>query len=51
MVLTDDQDIHVGEEISNDLMAKLGITSDNLISTAYIDLLLQKAKKDGIDKS
>ncbi|KAF7992153.1 hypothetical protein HCN44_001478 [Aphidius gifuensis] len=42
VVLRDDENVKVGEEISKNLMEKLGISEEDLISTAYIDLLAQK---------
>ncbi|KAF7992465.1 hypothetical protein HCN44_001803 [Aphidius gifuensis] len=42
VVLQDDEDVTIGEEISKNLMIKLGICDDDLISTAYIDLLAKK---------
>ncbi|KAH0556519.1 uncharacterized protein LOC123274911 [Cotesia glomerata] len=42
VVLQDKQDVEVGEKISNNLMKELGIVQDDLISEAYIDLLLKK---------
>lgn len=42
VVLQDDEDVKIGEEISKNLMSKLGICDDDLISTAYFDLLAQK---------
>ncbi|XP_043471719.1 uncharacterized protein LOC122504602 [Leptopilina heterotoma] len=42
VVLADDESIEHGEKISNDLMDKLGITKDCLISGAYMDLLLKE---------
>ncbi|XP_057324429.1 uncharacterized protein LOC130667051 [Microplitis mediator] len=41
VVLDDNQDIEIGEKISNDLMKELGIATDDLVSEAYIDLLLR----------
>ncbi|XP_051166453.1 uncharacterized protein LOC127284804 [Leptopilina boulardi] len=41
VVLADDESIEHGEKISNNLMDKLGITKDCLISGAYMDLLLK----------
>ncbi|CAK9818789.1 Putative adenylate cyclase MJ0240 [Anthophora plagiata] len=41
--LTDEQDAEFGEKIAQDLMAKLGIQSDDLIAEAYIDLLNKSA--------
>ena len=42
VVLSDDETIEDGQKISEDLMGKLGIQKENLISKAYLDLLLAK---------
>jgi len=39
-VLRDDQSPEDGQKVANDLMAKLDIDSSDLLSGAYMDLLL-----------
>ncbi|XP_076619414.1 uncharacterized protein LOC143340903 [Colletes latitarsis] len=39
VVLTNEQDLEVGEKIAEDLMAKFNIKSEDLIAEAYVDLL------------
>jgi adenylate cyclase class IV len=39
VVLQDDQSTADGEAIANELMAELGISADDLIDVAYVDLL------------
>lgn len=39
VVLDDGQSTAEAERIANDLMAQLGITGDDLVAVAYIDLL------------
>ena len=39
VVLTDDQSLEEGQAIADDLMVKLGIDRNKLISGAYMDLL------------
>ena len=39
VVLNDDQSLEEGQAIANDLMLKLGIDKNKLISGAYMDLL------------
>lgn len=48
MVLADNESIEHGEKISNDLMDKLGITKDCLISGAYMDLLLKQKSTEKV---
>lgn len=42
--LREDQTEAEGVAIAEDLMAKLGVEKENLISAAYMDLLLQKSE-------
>ncbi|XP_015599660.1 uncharacterized protein LOC107269845 [Cephus cinctus] len=42
VVLRDNQNVSEGEEIANDLMKKLDVKKENLISGAYLDLLIRK---------
>eukprot|EP00095_Tigriopus_kingsejongensis_P005709 maker-scaffold459_size165548-snap-gene-0.24 protein:Tk05709 transcript:maker-scaffold459_size165548-snap-gene-0.24-mRNA-1 annotation:"PREDICTED: uncharacterized protein MJ0240-like" len=42
VVLRDDQTPEDGELVANDLMANLGITTDQLIYCSYMDMLLKK---------
>jgi len=42
VVLEDSQTEQEGQEIAGDLMKKLEISESNLITNAYIDLLLKK---------
>jgi len=46
VVLRDDQTLEEGEKIAHDLMDKLGVSSDNLISGAYMDLILAKKQQN-----
>lgn len=39
VVLNNEQSIEDGQEIANDIMKKLGIEEENLLATAYADLL------------
>ncbi|XP_043253122.1 uncharacterized protein LOC122397787 isoform X2 [Colletes gigas] len=39
VVLTNEQDLKIGEKIAQDLMAKFNIKSEDLITESYIDLL------------
>lgn len=39
VVLNDDQDVSYGEKIAQDIMKRLDIEQENLISEAYVDLL------------
>lgn len=41
VTLRDDQSIELGETIANSLMKELGIPKSNLLSGAYLDLLLK----------
>ena len=43
VVLSDGEAVETGEEIAHDLISKLGISPDQLIDRAYVDLLNQKA--------
>ena len=42
VVLSDGEPVESGEAIAHDLIGKLGISSDQLIEGAYVDLLNQK---------
>ncbi len=42
VVMKDGQTVAEGQKIAEDLMAKLGISEDSLVTGAYMDLLLQK---------
>jgi adenylate cyclase class IV len=42
VVLQPGQDISQGVAIAHDLMAKLGISQNQLVEKAYVDLLLDK---------
>ena len=42
VVLRPGQLLSEGESIATDLMGQLGVAPDNLVSGAYMDLLLQK---------
>ncbi|KAI4498087.1 hypothetical protein M0802_006911 [Mischocyttarus mexicanus] len=44
VVLEDNQDVNHGTFVAEVLMKSLNINAENLISVAYIDLLLEKAK-------
>lgn len=41
-MLEDEQTAEDGQRIADDLMQKLGIEKDQLITGAYMDLILQK---------
>jgi predicted adenylyl cyclase CyaB len=43
VVLRPQQSQREGETIANDLMFKLGVSPDQLISCAYMDLILQQS--------
>ena len=45
VVLRDNETAEDGEKVAHDLMLKLGVDSNNLISGAYMDLL--ESKKGG----
>ena len=40
--MKDGQSVAEGQKIADDLMAKLGITEGDLITGAYMDLILKK---------
>ena len=42
VVLSEGEDEAKGVEIANDLMAKLGVRQEDLISGAYMDMILAK---------
>ncbi len=46
VVLGDDQSIADGEVITRDLMAQLGVSSDDLIDVSYLDLLQRGSEDD-----
>jgi adenylate cyclase class IV len=39
--MKDEQTIEEGQKIADDLMKKLGISNSDLISSAYIDMILK----------
>jgi len=43
VMLDSDQDILDGDKIAKDLMSKLGVNEDDLLTGAYMDMLIQKA--------
>ena len=45
--MADDEPAEAGEKESRDLMAKLGVTEDQLVDTAYMDLILNKNTTTG----
>lgn len=42
VVLREDQKLDEGVKIANDLMEKLGILQEDLISGAYMDMIIKK---------
>ena len=42
MLLSEGEDENKGVEIANDLMTKLGVRQEDLISGAYINMILAK---------
>ena len=42
--MKENQPIEEGEKIAEDLMSKLGIKNDDLITCAYMDLILKGEK-------
>ena len=45
VVLNDDQSLEEGQAIANDLMLKLGIDKNKLISGAYMDMLDDQSRQ------
>lgn len=41
--MREDQALREGEEIANDLMKKLGISDEDLVTGAYMDLILKSS--------
>lgn len=41
--MREDQALREGEEIANDLMKKLGISDKDLVTGAYMDLILKSS--------
>lgn len=46
VVLREEQLASEGETIANDLMAQLEVAASNLVTGAYMDLILQKQQQD-----
>lgn len=44
MVLTEEQSVEDGERVACELMKELGVVEEDLISGAYLDLLLAKGQ-------
>ena len=44
VVLSDDESIEDGMKTANSILAKLGISNDQFIDCAYVDLIAQKSK-------
>ena len=42
MILSPEETSEDGEKIAEDLMEKLGVTEEDLITVAYMDLILKK---------
>lgn len=42
MLLQDDQTLEDGQKIANDLQQKLGVQEEDLLSEAYMDMILKK---------
>ncbi len=45
VVLEDDQTVEAGQKIADELMVKLGIGQNQLLTGAYMDLILSKTKQ------
>ncbi|XP_015119972.1 uncharacterized protein LOC107043145 [Diachasma alloeum] len=46
VVLEDHQSVEEGQVICNDLLAKLGISNDDLLAKSYVDLLQEKQSRE-----
>lgn len=44
VVLTEEQSVEDGERVAQELMKELGVEEEDLISGAYLDLLLAKGE-------
>lgn len=42
VVLSEDQSVEHGERVARELMAELGVQDEDLVTGAYLDLLLAK---------
>lgn len=42
VMLTDDQSLDDGEKIANDLQEKLGVKQEDLLTGAYMDMILKQ---------